>query len=64
MVKPDELKKLYHNQYIGFLNSYGSIVEKYHPDAKISLTKGVFPNYPDLYEEWKKIHKILVEPKK
>jgi hypothetical protein len=64
MVKPDDVKRLFHNQYVGFLNLYSGIAEKYHPNVKISLTKGVFPNYPDLYEEWKKIHKILVEPKK
>jgi hypothetical protein len=64
MVNPNVVKNLFHNQYVGFFTLYSSLAEKYHPNVKISLTKGVFPNYPDLYEEWKKIHKILVEPKK
>jgi hypothetical protein len=64
MVNPYEVKKLYHNQYIGFMNLYKDIADKYYPDIKISVTRGKFPNYPELFDKWKKLHKILVSPKK
>jgi hypothetical protein len=63
MIKPDTLK-IYSNQYSGFLNIIKSLMREKHPDIKVSNSRQVFPNYPELYDEWRKIHKILVEPKK
>jgi hypothetical protein len=58
MIKPDELK-IYSNKYSGFLNLIKGLMRERHPAVKVSNSKVVFPNYPELYEEWKKIHKIL-----
>jgi hypothetical protein len=63
MIKPDELK-IYAKPYSGFLNLVKDLMRKRHPDIKVSNSRDIFPNYPDLYEEWKKIHKILMSPKK
>jgi hypothetical protein len=63
MIKPDDLK-IYTKPYSGFLNLIKGLMRERHPNVKLSNSRQVFPNYPDLYDEWRKIHKILVEPKK
>jgi hypothetical protein len=63
MIKPDDLK-IYAKPYSGFLNLVRDLMRKNHPNIKVSNSRDVFPNYPELFDEWKRIHKILVEPKK
>jgi aconitase A len=58
MIKPDDLR-INSNQYSGFLNMIRDLMRENHPNIKLSISREVFPNYPDLYDEWRKIHKIL-----
>jgi hypothetical protein len=63
MIKPEEITKEY-NSYIAFKKKLNDLMKKYHPEINISLLASKHPNYSYFYDEWKKIHKILVEPKK
>jgi hypothetical protein len=52
------------NMYNAFRAKVRKLIDKTFPGTKVSNVTLYHPNYSTLYEYWRKIHKILVEPKK
>jgi hypothetical protein len=64
MIKPEEILKQTTPPYTAFKTKLRDLMAVYHPELNISTITSNHPSYPFFYAEWKKIHKILVEPKK
>jgi hypothetical protein len=63
MIKTEEILTK-PNPFFAFKHKLDELMKIYHPELKISRFPSEHPNYPFFNAEWKRIHKILVPPKK